>query len=380
MENNLAGIYIHIPYCKTKCNYCDFYSVINKSNEKQFLQAILNEILLQQHFFLPGTKLSSIYFGGGTPSFIEKNHIENILSQIHQVFAVVPNAEITLEANPDDLSFDSLSDYKRMGFNRLSMGVQSLIPDQLRFMQRRHTVQQAQESVNSALKVGFDNISIDLIYGLPELKISEWEASLNSAMQWPVSHLSAYHLTVEEGTLLHKQVKSGLISVISDELSYQQFEILMDLASKHGFEQYEISNFARNSKYSQHNSAYWHQKPYLGLGPSAHSYNLDKRCWNPPNLNTYIKKLIADILTFECEELSILDKFNDMIITSLRTSHGLSLEPLFSIFNPGTKWLEKLQKMVAEGWIINEKEHYRLSRKGIHLGDNLMANLMIVND
>jgi len=380
MEKNLASIYIHIPYCKTKCNYCDFYSIINKSTENKFVEAILNEISLQQNFFLSGTQVSTVYFGGGTPSYIERSHIEKILNHITQIFSLTPQTEITLEANPDDLSFIALADYKRMGFNRISMGIQSLIPEQLRFMQRRHTVEQAKESVFDAIKAGFEHISIDLIYGLPDMKISEWQESLNTALQWPVNHFSAYHLTVEEGTLLHKQVKSGLISTISDDLSYQQFEMLMDLAEKHGFEQYEISNFARNKNYSKHNSAYWKQKPYLGLGPSAHSYNLIKRCWNPKKLNTYIKQLSANMLTYECEELSASDKFNDMIITSLRTSDGIALQQLFSIFNPGAKWMRVLEKMVAEGWILCQNNHYKLSRKGIHLSDNLMASLMIVND
>ena len=375
-----AGIYIHIPYCKTKCNYCDFYSVVNNDNEKDFIDALLAEIDLRKNFFEQDAQINTIYFGGGTPSFIKSENIAKILNKIQQSYAINAQAEITLEANPDDLTNNSLIKYKAMGFNRLSIGVQSLLPEQLRFMQRRHNVEQAIDAVNMAVRNKFDNISVDLIYGLPDMQLNQWEDTLNTVMQWPVQHLSAYHLTIEEGTKLHKQVQKAQIKEISDDKSFQQFESLMDISAQHGFEQYEISNFARNKLYSKHNSAYWQQKAYLGLGPSAHSFSKDKRYWNHSSLIKYIDNLQKNKLFYAFEILSPTDKFNDMIITALRTSKGLNIDELHSYYKPKEHWNIILNKYIEKGFIIQKNTNFSLSRKGIHLADSIMADLMIIKE
>ena len=374
----MSGIYIHIPYCKTKCNYCDFYSITNKSTEQKFVQALLKEIELKKPFFKQDKTVETIYFGGGTPSFILPENIEKILVALHHNFAIDLEPEITLEANPDDLTLEKLQNYKSMGFNRISMGVQSLLPEQLRFMQRRHSVEQARQAVKDVFAAGFSNMSIDLIYGLPHMQLSDWEKSLKEALSWETNHLSAYHLTVEENTPLYRLVKSNQVKTIDDELSYRQFEMLMDISSEYGFEQYEISNFARNKAYSRHNTSYWQDIEYLGLGPSAHSYNGLQRCANVANIRRYINNIKTNSPFYECEKLSELDKFNDQIITQLRTMKGIDK----TILNNAPIQQKNLNKLVNKyintGFLEENSSHVKLSRKGIHLADSIMADLILV--
>ncbi len=377
-KQTMAGIYIHIPYCKTKCNYCDFYSIVNKQNENEFIAALLKEINLQKDFFRANTPIETIYFGGGTPSFIKSKNLIRILHRIYETFAVSDTAEITMEANPDDLDSKKLRFYQHSGFNRLSIGVQSILPEQLQFMQRRHTVKQSIDAVSNARKAGFENISVDLIYGLPKMSIQEWENSLDEVFKWSIQHISAYHLTVEEGTPLHKKLLKGEIKEIKDDLSFRQFESLMDKTAEAGFEQYEISNFTQKGLYSRHNTSYWQNEPYLGLGPAAHSYDLQSRYWNFRQLKNYIDKLNHGELAQDCEHLSILDHFNEQILTSLRTVKGISTESLFSLPEHKKELQAVLRNHLAKQNLEQKGDYIKLSRKGIHIADLIMSDLMIV--
>ena len=374
----MAGIYIHIPYCKTKCNYCDFYSIVNKSTETDFTAAVKKEMKVKKDFLPRGETIETIYFGGGTPSFIETENLRQILNAVYRQFSVSEDTEITMEVNPDDINRAKAQNFRQLGVNRISMGVQSFLPEQLRFMQRRHSVQQAFDAIDTILQAGISNMSIDLIYGLPQMSLQEWENSLDKALQLPVHHLSVYHLTVEPGTLLHRQVKSGQVEVIDDELSYSQFELLMNKTAQYGFEHYEISNFAREGHYSLHNTSYWQNKPYLGLGPSAHSYNLEKRCFNVANVHRYISGIFENKAFYECEILSDWDKFNEKIITHLRMRRGISEKDLLSL--PG--YAAAIDKTVSQyeknGYLERKNGRVCLSRKGIHIADRIMTDLMVV--
>ncbi len=268
----MAGIYIHIPFCRQKCYYCDFYKTVNTSLTVKFLPALESEIILRKGY-LESETIETIYFGGGTPSVLTESELADILQTLHQQYSISCDAEITFEANPDDLSIEYLQGLKRTGVNRLSIGIQSFQDTFLKKMNRRHTAMQAVEAIENAANLGFDNISVDLIYGLPGLSSTAWKKDLKQVFKLPVQHLSAYHLTYHEGTAFYTWLKKGALKELKEAQSVSQFEILVEQAEKNGFEQYEISNFAKDRLYSKHNSSYWLGTKYLGLGPSAHSFN-----------------------------------------------------------------------------------------------------------
>lgn len=368
----MSGIYIHVPFCARKCDYCDFYSVVDNRGKNEF-SALINRELLLRKDYLPAGQIDTLYFGGGTPSLLNKEQFTEIITFIGKTFSLSPSLEITLEANPDDLSLDFLKEIKSTGINRLSIGIQSFADSDLKHLGRRHDANQAINSVEWAQKAGFDNISIDLIYGLPYSTSEIWKQNLLKAFELPVKHLSCYHLIYEEGTPLHKKVGQGVVVPVTDEKSVEQFEILQQLARENGFMHYEISNLAKVGFFSKHNTSYWKQIPYLGLGPSAHSYNGITREWNPRSISQWQKGIEVAKPLVEAEILSETDKLNDYILTSLRTIWGLNIKDLGNQF--GSKARKKAlgiaQKYLNMGIMeligdtLTIKPHHFLTSDGI---------------
>lgn len=327
----MAGIYIHIPFCSRRCHYCDFYSTANLAQKKELLHALTGEIGLQKDF-LKGEEADTVYFGGGTPSLLAAGEIKAILYQLAQHNPVSCQAEITLEANPDDITGQYIRDIRDAGINRLSIGIQSFSDRELKMLNRRHDAKQAIESVHASVKNGIVNISIDLIYGLPGQTPEQWEENVKQALALPVDHISAYHLSIEKGTAFYHMMKKEKIREADESDSLLMFRRLIEMAGEAGYEQYEISNFARNKNFSRHNSAYWKKVKYLGLGPSAHSYDGVSRQWNVADVGRYIEKISNGKEWFEREKLSEKDRMNETIMTSLRTMWGLDTKDFESSF------------------------------------------------
>ncbi len=375
----MAGIYIHIPFCRQKCYYCDFYKTVNTTLKPKFLESLKTEAKVRKNY-LRNEAVETIYFGGGTPSVLEAGELADILKHLKELFEVQENAEITFEANPDDLTPAYLEAIKQAGINRLSVGIQALQNRHLQKMNRRHDASQAIEAIHNAAKIGFNNISVDLIYGLPGLTESEWEDSLNQVFDLPVQHLSAYHLTYHEGTAFYTWLKKGTLRELSETESVNQFEILIDKAALAGFEQYEISNFARNELYSQHNTSYWQGKKYLGLGPSAHSFDQQSRRWNTSHVESYIKAIDNGLAFSEEEILSEKDRYNEYILTRIRTKWGVSLTAINELFGEEMKsyFLTQLAKYAEAGLVNLENDRITLPRKGLFVSDEIMTDLMII--
>lgn len=377
----MAGIYIHIPFCKQRCYYCDFYTTTLLKNKPAFIDALKKELSLR-HFDYSGETTETVYFGGGTPSLLTVEEITSLLDEINKYFAVDSTAEITLEANPDDLNKEYLSQLRTIGINRLSIGVQSFHDADLKTMNRRHTAQQAVDCVKTAQDSGFNNISIDLIYGLPNSSPDLWLQNLENTRLLGVQHLSAYHLTYESGTVFDNWIKNKKITPIAEEDSLWQFQTLMKWASENSFEQYEISNFALPGYYSRHNTSYWQQKKYLGLGPSAHSYSMDNRCWNISDVSKYISSLAANKLPLDCEKLTINDRFNDFIITTLRTAWGTSLGEIKKQF--GERYvnhlLDKAIPFIKNNQLTEKNESLVLTPEGVFISDYIFTELIITED
>ncbi len=325
--------------------------------------------------------VTTIYLGGGTPSVLVIDELKALLAVIFDNYSVSKQAEITLEANPDDLSQAYLSALRETGFNRLSMGVQSFTESDLKLMNRRHGVLSAIQSVKWAKSAGFSNISIDLIYGLPNQSLADWEHNIQVALELGVQHISAYHLTYHEGTVFYDRLKKGTLKEAPDELSLQQFQLLIDKLTEAGFEQYEISNFARPGYYSGHNSSYWKNKKYLGFGPSAHSYDLKTRRWNVASIGNYLDQIESGQVYWENEILSEQDHYNDYIITSLRTIWGISENTVKDEFS--AEYLRHFQevkaKLLPTGWLVVKNDQVTLSREGLFVSDQIMADFMLVD-
>lgn len=375
----MAGIYLHIPFCRKRCHYCDFYKTTVTGKIPRFLKALHREIGLQQDY-LKGEPVKTIYMGGGTPSLLDGNDIEFLISEIKMVFRVDPDVDITLEANPDDITLSGLARWAHAGINRLSIGIQSFHDPHLQAMNRRHSAQQALDAVHQAEKAGFKDISIDLIYGLPGMSLPEWERNLDIALSLPVSHISAYHLTYHEGTPFFDWLQKGTLMETPEEESVEQFRLLMKKTANGGFEQYEISNFARNKAYSKHNCGYWSGEKYLGLGPSAHSFNGCSRQWNVASLHDYLKALEMGMIPFEAEKLSATDRLNDYIITRLRTRWGIFWAALRAEFGEAAaaEVLASANPFLEEGTLVEKEGALCLSPAGIMVSDRIMAALMIV--
>lgn len=374
----MAGIYIHIPYCKQKCHYCDFHFSTQLNTKKELIDAMLNEIK-QQSKYLNQEPISSIYFGGGTPSILNKNELKVIVDQIYSIFKVKNNIEFTLECNPDDLTLNKLGELKQIGVNRLSIGIQSFEQSQLEFMNRAHSATEAIQCVKWAQEVGFENLTIDLIYGLPNTNQTYWQNQIRQAIDLGVNHISAYHLTIEEGTAFGYWQQKGQLSPLNDEQSIEQFKLLIHTLKDHGFEHYEISNFAKPGAYSKHNTAYWFGKPYLGIGPSAHSFNGKTRQWNVANNYKYIQNLNQNNEWYETEELSVENQFNEFILTRLRTQWGLPLSDLFQIHSANrNETLKQIEQFVNQNeikWL--DEDTIVLTEDGKLMADYICAALFI---
>ncbi|MGD0583159.1 MAG: radical SAM family heme chaperone HemW [Bacteroidales bacterium] len=376
----MAGIYIHIPFCKKICSYCDFYKVIAPEEKSTFFKALISEAGLRRDY-LEGEPISTIYFGGGTPSVAGAKEISGTLLQLRSLFPVDDDCETTIELNPDDVDMSYLGELKRGGINRLSLGIQSWHDEDLKFLNRRHDSARAERALRDSLDSGFDNVTIDLIYGMPDLSSQQWEMTLKKSLSFDVKHISAYHLTIEEGTVLGKLKKQGHLSEIDEEESTNQFNILIELMESAGFIHYEISNFGKEGYFSRHNSNYWKQVSYLGLGPSAHSFNSFSRQWNVRDVKKYIAAVNGNKPFFEKEELGIKTRFNEYIMTSLRTMWGVDLEYVESMFEKeGYDYVMNLAgKFISYGMMKQEGTSLVLTTQGKMISDNVISEFMMVD-
>ncbi|HEX2606146.1 MAG TPA: radical SAM family heme chaperone HemW [Flavisolibacter sp.] len=374
----MAGIYLHIPFCKQACTYCNFHFTTSLRYKDDLVQALLKEIRLERDY-LEGAAVETIYFGGGTPSLLSLADCEAILQEIKSCFPVSGDAEITLEAHPDDITPDHLKGWKQAGINRLSMGVQSFFEEELRWMNRAHHAGQARQSIEWSFREGFTNMTIDLIYGSPLLTDEGWKENVDIATGYGIPHLSCYALTVEEKTPLHKHISRKESQEVDNEKQARQFLQLMEWLSAKGYEHYEVSNFALPGKRSRHNSAYWKGIPYLGFGPSAHSYNGIQRRWNVANNTLYIKGLSENKPKRETEILSAQDRLNETIMISLRTREGLNLDHLASQW--GTETRDRiglqLQKYIQHRLIQVTGSQVQLTNEGMLRADGIAADLFI---
>jgi oxygen-independent coproporphyrinogen-3 oxidase len=374
----MAGIYIHVPYCRKLCHYCDFHRSLYAGDAGAFLKAVSMEIDLREDY-LDNESIETIYFGGGTPSVLKIDELNFITEKIQQKFIVNDSAEITLEANPDDLDASYIYELKNNTLiNRLSIGIQSFNNVELKLMNRRHNARQARQSVIEAKKAGFTNISIDLIYGIPGMTTGGWTKNLSRAMDLGIAHISAYHLTFEPGTVFYKYLNERKLIAPSEEESLRQYEILLNMAHKKKFIHYEISNFAREGCFSRHNTNYWRQKKYMGLGPSAHSYNIVSRQWNVSDNKKYIDSINKGITCARKEMLDKKTRFNDYLLTSMRTMWGTDIEYIAGEF--GAEYSDYLEagiiKFLSAGTMIRNKSILTLTDKGKFISDYIISELI----
>ncbi len=374
----MAGIYIHIPFCKTRCIYCDFFSSVSIGEKEKLVDALCNELQLREDY-LQGQSVETVYFGGGTPSLLSIKELEKILIRIPNFHDV---KEVTLEANPDDITLDYLKNLIALGFNRISLGVQSFQDEELIFLKRRHNAQAAIEAIESCKIAGFNNISLDLIYGLPGQTIENWTNNLLQALKLDITHISAYHLIYEKGTLLNQLLTQGKIQPVDEELSLSLFSRMIDLLTANGFIHYEISNFGKKDFFSRHNSSYWTGKHYLGIGPSAHSYDGVSRQWNVSSMKKYLESITKGIVPFEKELIDNQMAYNDYILTGLRTMWGIDLNKISGQFGEKMKiyCLKSAQKHLQNKNLEQDGNILKLSRKGIFLSDAVMSDLMFVDN
>ena len=377
----MAGIYIHIPFCKKLCFYCDFYHVVSVKDNSAFIDALLKEASIRKDY-LENEPVSTIYLGGGTPSVFSIKELETILNTLYKLFKVTDDCEITIELNPDDVLSGYLEGLKSHNINRISLGIQSWRDSDLKLMNRRHNSAQAVIALKETLAAGFENVTIDLIYGIPGMTLKEWESNLDFSFSFDIKHLSAYHLTFEEGTVFGKMLEKGMISEIDEDDSAAQFNLLVEKAESAGFIQYEISNFGKPGFFSIHNSNYWKQVSYLGLGPSAHSFNRYSRQWNVRDLKGYIKSVNAGKSFFESEELDTKTRFNEYIMTSLRTMWGIDLEYVEGMFEKeGYDYVMNLAgKFKNYGLMKLEKKSLVLTNQGKLISDNIISEFMMPGD
>ncbi|MCJ7449967.1 MAG: radical SAM family heme chaperone HemW [Bacteroidales bacterium] len=377
----MAGIYIHIPFCRKFCNYCDFYHIIPDSDNQIFINALLKEAEIRQDYLGKET-VSTIYFGGGTPSVFSIKELDIILDHLKKLFKVDEDNEITVELNPDDVTSDYMKGLKDLNINRISMGIQSWTDKDLKMLNRRHNSMQAENAIKEAFKAGFENVTIDLIYGIPGMSLSDWEYNLNTSFAFDIKHFSAYHLTIEPGTVFGKMKEKGLIEEIEEEESAAQFNMLIEKSESAGFIQYEISNFGKQGFFSSHNTNYWKQVSYLGLGPSAHSFNGYSRQWNVRDLKKYISYIKKGKSFFEREELDIKTRFNEYIMTSLRTMWGIDLEFVERTFEKeGYDYVINLAgKFRNYGLMKLDKKNLVLTNQGKMISDNIISEFMMPSE
>ena len=374
----MAGIYIHIPFCNKKCYYCDFYSITNLKNKDYFIKALIKEISLKKNY-LKNNKITTLYFGGGTPTILNISDLKKIINKIHKTFDLSKLKEFTIEANPENLTKDYINKIKQLGVNRISIGVQSFFDDDLKLMNRNHTGKQANKAIENILQSDIKNFSIDLIYGLPNSDIKKWEQNILTAIKYNPLHISAYHLTYEPKTVFYKYIKNKKITPVTENLSIEQYNLLTQILKENKFEHYEISNFAKQKKYSLHNTNYWKNKKYLGLGPSAHSFNKTSRQWNISDISKYIEFVNKNKIFYEKEILSDKDKFNDYIITKLRTKWGIKYNDLSKKFNQDfiNHYKKQLSKYKTNNAVITNNNNFILTEKTFFISDKIIEDFII---
>ncbi len=374
----MAGIYVHIPFCKQACHYCDFHFSTNRSDQSSLVSGIVRELQLQKEY-LNGEEVNTIYFGGGTPSLLEAHELNSIMECIHANFSVTASAEISLEANPGDLTIAKLHELRNNGINRLSIGIQSFHDNVLKYLNRDHDRRAAIASVDDARKVGFNNISIDLIYSIPIQSGSEWKKNIDDTLSLAPEHVSAYSLTIEPKTVFGNWASKNKLKPVENDASAQQFEILVDELECGGYEHYEVSNFCRPGFYSRHNSSYWKGIKYLGVGPAAHSFNTTSRQFNVRNIPAYVRSLAEGRVPFELETLTREDKVNDYLLTTLRTSWGCDLHWLRDKHGYD---VEKSHQNYINDLLNHQFAHLQdgrltLTRKGKLMADKIASDLFI---
>ncbi|MFZ0282930.1 MAG: radical SAM family heme chaperone HemW [Bacteroidales bacterium] len=374
----MAGIYIHIPFCKKLCSYCDFYHITSVTDYQSYIDAIIKEAVIRKEY-MGNEPVSTIYIGGGTPSVLSVVEVETILKNLQHLFRVDPDCEITFELNPDDVNPEYLLGLKELNINRISLGIQSWRNEDLKLLNRRHDAAQAARALEETFKSGFSNVTIDLIYGIPGMTTKEWSSNLDTSFSYGIKHLSAYHLTIEPGSVFGKMKEKGLLAEIDEEESAAQFNMLIEKTAAAGFIHYEISNFGKQGYFSIHNANYWKQVNYLGLGPSAHSFNGYSRQWNVRDLKKYLKAVSSGTLLFEKEDLDKRTRFNEYIMTSLRTMWGIDLEYVENTFDKeGYDYIVNLSgKLIDYGLMKQEKKTLVLTNQGKMISDNIISELML---
>ncbi|RIV43113.1 radical SAM family heme chaperone HemW [Flagellimonas pelagia] len=374
----MSGIYIHIPFCKQACHYCDFHFSTQMKKKDAMVDALIREMELRKNE-LGDEVVETIYFGGGTPSVLELQELERLIQAVYDHYKVIENPEITLEANPDDLSNDRIIQLSKSPVNRLSIGIQSFFEEDLKLMNRAHNAQEAENCIEEAVK-HFDNITIDLIYGIPGMDHDRWKANIQKALDFRLPHISSYALTVEPKTALEKLIQKGTVPQVDDGQAQEQFHILVDVLEEHGFVNYEISNFGKPGYFSKNNTAYWQGKKYLGIGPSAHSYDGISRTWNIRNNSIYIKQIQQGILPSEKETLTLTDRYNEYVMTGLRTIWGVSKEKIAKEFGPNyANYLEhQSEKFTEQQLLFWEEALLHTTKQGKFLADGIAADLFFL--
>lgn len=376
----MAGLYLHIPFCKQACHYCDFHFSTSGKLTDAVVAAMVKEMEMYAAMW-SGETFETVYFGGGTPSLLTESQLSAIMQTVYALYKPLKDAEITLEANPDDINWANLQMWRELGVNRLSIGVQSFRDSDLVLMNRAHKATEAVQAIRLAKEAGFEALTADLIYALPGMTEADWVANVDQLLAMQLPHFSAYCLTVEEKTALHSFIRKGKLKAVADEVAGRHFELLMDMAASHGYEHYEISNFAKAGWRAKHNSNYWTGNTYLGIGPSAHSFDGHKRWWNIANNPAYLKALQSGVSPAQMEDLTVFDRFNEYVLTALRRIEGISLLHIESHF--GERWLRQLElnlKEIDRNWYVLQGDNLKLSRAGKHFADAMAAELFILAD
>lgn len=374
----MAGIYLHIPFCKKACHYCDFHFSTSPVYKDQMVKALRNEIILRKDY--TGAELiETIYFGGGTPSVLSADELGMLIHEITEYYPVSPSAEITLEANPDDLNPQKVRELRQTPVNRFSIGIQSFFEEDLKWMNRAHTASEGHSSVKRIQDAGFENITADLIYGYPLLSDEKWKFNIRELIELQIPHISSYSMTVEPATALASFIQKGKQKSMDDVQSARQFEILMDELGEAGFEHYEISNFAKPGRHSRHNSNYWEGVNYIGIGPSAHSFNGDSRQWNVANNMKYIRSLQENKIPSQIEYLTTENRINEYIMTALRTSKGIDLNLISQRFHSdySSQIRQSLEPFLEKEWAVLTNQTVTLSREGKLFADHIASELFV---
>jgi len=370
-----SGLYIHVPFCKSKCVYCGFYSTVNQKDIDKYLNALSEEMALRSPA-ATDVSFRTVYFGGGTPTLLQPAQLQRILEDLHTYFHIETDAEITIEANPEQLTSDYCNSIKTLGFNRLSIGIQSFQDDILCFLGRKHTAQQALEAVTNAHNAGFENLSIDLIYGVNERGNELWRKELETAFALPIRHFSAYALTVEENSLLYRHIQQHRNVEPDEDLASVQYNLLSEMVCKSPFAQYEVSNFAMEGWESKHNSAYWDRTPYLGLGPAAHSFDGTHRSWNAPTLSAYFTQIAECKPYYEQETLSDTDRYNEYLLLRLRTRKGIDLQEMAQLFGQErmNELLRYFETDVDDRYYVRTADRLHLTAEGLWFADGIAGD------